>query len=62
MTASDRELATEGIQQLSPTLTTYEALLVSIADVLGFPDLKHEPQPKQETEIRTLLSDSEGLL
>lgn len=62
VTAKDRELATEGIRQLVPDLTTYETLLATVADVLGFTDLKHEPLAKQEKEVRDLLENSGGLV
>jgi tetratricopeptide (TPR) repeat protein len=62
VTAKDRELVTEGIRRSTPSLTTYDTLLTSIADVLGFPELKHEQPAQQEAQVRSLLADSGGLL
>jgi tetratricopeptide (TPR) repeat protein len=62
MTAKDRELTTSGIQSLASSRTTYESLLTQIADVLGFSELKELDLKGQETEIRALLENSNGLL
>lgn len=62
MTAKDRELTTHGIQSLSPKLTSFESLLNSVLDVLGFPDLKSHSIEKKEEEVRELLHGSGGLL
>lgn len=61
-TAKDRELTTHGIQSLSPKLTSYESLLNSVLDVLGFPDLKSHSIEEKEKEVRALLHNSGGLL
>ncbi len=61
-TAKDRELTSEGIQSLGRSLTSYETLLESIADVLGFPELKSADLNDREAGIRELLQDSKGLL
>ena len=62
VTAKDRELAPEGIRSLQPGLTTYDTLLDAICDVLGFPDLKREPEEKRSAELSQLLESSNGLL
>jgi len=62
ITAKDRELTTEGIESLRSAETTFEALLDSIADVLGFGDLKTVELTAREAEIRSLLENSNGLL
>jgi tetratricopeptide (TPR) repeat protein len=62
VTAKDRELATEGIRQLEPSLTTYETLLATVADVLGFTDLKHQPLAEQAAGVRELITNSGGLI
>jgi tetratricopeptide (TPR) repeat protein len=61
-TAKDRELTSEGIQSLGRSLTSYETLLESIADVLGFPEFKSADLIDREAGIRELLQDSNGLL
>ena len=61
-TAKDRELTTHGIQSLAPKLTSYESLLNSVLDVLGFPDLKPIKVEQKEKEVRDLLLKSGGLL
>jgi tetratricopeptide (TPR) repeat protein len=61
-TAKDRELTTFGIQSLSPRLTSFESLLNSVLDVLGFPELKSESVETKEAEVRDLLKDSDGLI
>lgn len=61
-TAKDRELTAHGIQSLSPKLTSYESLLNSVLDVLGFPELKPHPVEEKEKEVRELLHNSGGLL
>ncbi len=61
-TAKDRELTAHGIQSLSPKLTSFESLLNSVLDVLGFPDLKPNSPEQKEKEVRDLLQNSGGLL
>ena len=61
-TAKDRELTTHGIQTLAPKLTSFESLLNSVLDVLGFPDLKPCSVEQKEKEVRDLLHNSGGLL
>jgi tetratricopeptide (TPR) repeat protein len=62
ITAKDRELTPSGIRALRPGLTSFEALLDSTADVLGFPELKSLDRAQKENEIRALLRGSKGLL
>jgi hypothetical protein len=62
VTAKDRELTSTGIRALDPGLTTFEALLDSVLDVLGFSDLKAAPLVEKEVQVRTLLEKSNGLL
>jgi tetratricopeptide (TPR) repeat protein len=62
ITAKDRELTASGIRGLRPGLTSFEALLDSTADVLGFPELKSLVTTHKESEIRSLLKGFNGLL
>lgn len=62
ITAKDRELGPSGIRALAPKLTTFETLLDSIAEVLGFPDLISLEIKEREEAIRILLEQSKGLL
>ncbi len=62
ITAKDRELTHTGIRALQPTLTSFESLLDSILDVLGFPEIKSQTTEKKEQEVRGLLERSNGLL
>jgi tetratricopeptide (TPR) repeat protein len=62
ITAKDRELTKSGIQALAPMLTSFEALLDSVADVIGFPELKTLDVIQRENEIRALLKNSNALL
>jgi tetratricopeptide (TPR) repeat protein len=62
ITAKDRELTASGIRAMRPGLTSFEALLDSILDVLGFPDLKALDTSEKECHAKTLLTDSGGLL
>jgi tetratricopeptide (TPR) repeat protein len=62
ITAKDRELTSAGIRALEPGLTSFEALLDTVLDVLGFPDLKSQALVKKEAEVRGLLGNSTGLL
>lgn len=62
MTAKDRELTAAGIRGLTPGLTSFETLLDSVLDVVGFTDIKAENVERKETEVRTLLEKSDGLL
>jgi tetratricopeptide (TPR) repeat protein len=62
ITAKDRELSASGIRALRPGLTSFEALLDSTADVLGFPELKALDTGQKENEIRSLLKGCNGLL
>ena len=48
ITAKDRELTSSGIQALDPALTSFEALLHSILDVLGLPDAKVKTTEEKE--------------
>lgn len=62
ITAKDRELTSTGIQALQPGLTSFEALLDNVVEVLGFPEVKSRPIAEKETEVRELLERSFGLL
>ncbi|MGH2594424.1 MAG: RNA-binding domain-containing protein [Actinomycetota bacterium] len=62
ITAKDRELTLAGIRALAPALTTFETLLDSILDVLGFPELREKPLAEKEQQVREVLQDSNGLL
>jgi hypothetical protein len=62
ITAKDRELTSTGIQALEPALTSFEALLDNILDVLGFPELKVETLEEKERDVKGLLDGSNGLL
>ena len=62
LTAKDRELDGLGIQSLRKTPTTFEVLLDTILEVLGFSDLAGAPAEEREAEVRSLLADSNGLL
>ncbi len=62
ITAKDRELTASGIRAMRPGLTSFEALLDSTADVIGFPELKSLDTAQKETEIRSLLKGCNGLL
>ena len=62
ITAKDRELSASGIKSLQPTLTSFEALLDNILETLGFPEYRSERLEVKETQVRTLLERSNGLL
>lgn len=62
ITAKDRELTPSGIRALNPSLSTFESLLDSILEVLGFPDRKIQPIEIKSAEARALLGDTGGLL
>lgn len=63
ITAKDRELtANMGISPLNPTLTDFDSLLNSIADVMGFPELREIAIAEKEREIRNLIEGEKVLL
>ena len=62
MTAKDRELTSFGIQAIDPGVTSFEALLDNVLDVLGLPETKRENIRKKEDAVRSLLENSNGLL
>ena len=62
ITAKDRELTASGIRAMRPGLTSFEALLDSTADVIGFPELKSLDTAQKEMEVRSLLKGCKGLL
>jgi hypothetical protein len=62
LTAKDRGLGTVGIQSLSAAPTTFEALLDTVLDVLGFAEEKEAPIEDREAEVRQLLENSNALL
>jgi tetratricopeptide (TPR) repeat protein len=62
LTAKDRELTSAGIRALKPDLTSFEALLNGILEVLQFPDMKNVPIREKEFQVKQLIEDSNGLL
>lgn len=62
ITAKDRELAPSGIRALEPGLSSFEALLDSVLDVLGFSELKLTSLVNKEADVRGFLKNSNGLL
>jgi len=62
VTAKDRELTSTGILGIDQSLSTFEDLLDSISEVLGFPDLKGKALTERERDVRYLLENSNGLL
>lgn len=62
ITAKDRELTSTGIQALEPALTSFEALIDNILEILGFPEVRLKPLEEKEREVRILLENSKGLL
>ena len=62
VTAKDRQLTSTGILGIDQSLSTFEDLMDSIADVLGFPDLKAKDISERERDIRDVLEGSNGLL
>jgi hypothetical protein len=61
-TAKDRELTSSGIKAIDPQLTSFDTLLDSIFDVLGFPDYKSLPVEEKENKARSCLEIGKGLL
>lgn len=62
ITAKDRELTSSGIQAIYQHFTTLDDLLNSIAEVIGFPDIKELTTIEKEKEIRSLIENSNMLL
>lgn len=62
MTAKDRELTAHGIRALDPGLTSYEHLLDTVANVLGFPEFCRFDNDTKDRSVRNLLSQGRGLL
>jgi tetratricopeptide (TPR) repeat protein len=62
ITAKDRELTSAGIQALAPNLTSFESLLDSILEVLGFPEQLHDSIEEKEKHVKVLLDEGNGLL
>lgn len=62
VTAKDRELTPTGILGLQPLMSSFDALLDSIVEVIGLPDIKAFDIDKKELEVRTLLKNSRALL
>jgi tetratricopeptide (TPR) repeat protein len=62
VTAKDRELTSIGLLGIENALSTFDDLLDSIAEVLGFPDLKSKEANEKEADVRLLLSSARGLL
>jgi tetratricopeptide (TPR) repeat protein len=61
-TAKDRELTPSGIVGLPPALSSFEGLLDAVLEVLGFPDAKALATDAKEIEVRSLLTNTNGLL
>lgn len=62
MTAKDRELTTGGIKPIDPQLTSFEALLDTILDTLGFGADKVLPPADKELRVKEYLQIGRGLL
>lgn len=62
VTAKDRELTGSGITPTEPTVKTFESLLDSVIQVLGFDELRTVPTDKQADAIKDLLRNTNGLL
>ena len=62
ITAKDRELTSSGIAALKPNLTSFEALLDNILEVLGFQNVRSRPVKEREEAVRTLIHNTKGLL
>ncbi len=62
ITAKDRELTPTGIRALQPALTSFEGLLDSTLEVLGFSESKALDVAAKEAQVRNLLASNRGLL
>jgi tetratricopeptide (TPR) repeat protein len=62
ITAKDRSLTSSGFLSLTPQLSTLDSLLDSILDVLGWEDLLCQPIEQKQSDVMTLIEDSNGLL
>ena len=63
ITAKDRELTSSGIRAMPPALTSFESLLDSVLEVLGFPEVRAAlATEEKEKEVRQLIQGSNGLL
>jgi tetratricopeptide (TPR) repeat protein len=62
ITAKDRELSIHGISSIKPSLSTFENLLDTILDVLGFPSEIRKNIKEKESLVKDLIYDSNGLL
>jgi len=59
--AKDRELTSGGIQRIEPTLSSFDALLDTILDVMGFPEQKALTLDQKEASVRQIM-DGENVL
>jgi tetratricopeptide (TPR) repeat protein len=62
ITAKDRELTKSGITSINSTLSSYTTLLDTILEVLGFSESKKENEKDKDELVKSLLSNSKGLL
>ena len=62
VTAKDRELTNSGIQDLKPTLTSFDSLIAAILEVLGCEYMLSRPFEEQLGEVRKFLPGQKGLL
>lgn len=62
ITAKDRELSVHGITSIIPILTTFENLLDTILEVMGFIDEKKQDIEIKKMLVNTLITDVNGLL
>ena len=62
ITAKDRELTSAGIAALKPELTSFEALLDTILDVLDFEGKKSLSAEDKEKAVREIIEGTNGLL
>jgi tetratricopeptide (TPR) repeat protein len=62
ITAKDRELTPAGIRALEPSLTSFETLLDSVLDTLGFSEIKSKDVESKEAEVHSLIENSHGLI
>jgi hypothetical protein len=62
ITAKDRELTPRGIRALEPSLTSFETLLDSVLETLGFAEIKAKDIDSKESEVHSLIENSQGLI
>lgn len=62
VTAKDRELSTSGIAALQASLSSFDDLLDSILDVLGFREMLEATPEEKQHQVRALMTGVNGLL